>query len=57
MKLSWTPDEEHPTIDRLTIVWYGMHYIIEGYTRHETDDAGKIADERDYIKRVQEARA
>lgn len=57
MKLSWTPDPEHPSIERLTITWYGLNYIIEGYTMHSTDDAGKAAAERDYIKRMQEVRA
>lgn len=52
MKLSWTSDEDHPTIERLTVKRYGLRYIVPGYTRHETDDIGKRADEEAFLHTI-----
>ena len=46
---------ESAALQQMTASFAGFNYIIPGYTRHATDDAGKLADEREFRAQVQEA--
>lgn len=57
MTIIWTIHPESATLEQMTASFAGFKYIIPGYTRHATDDAGKRADERDWRAQIEKALA
>lgn len=55
MKITWTMHPESTVLEQMTVSFAGFNYVIPGYTRHATDDAGKLADERKFRALVQGA--
>lgn len=57
MTVTWTTHPESATLEQMTASLAGLKYIIPGYTRHATDDAGKLADEREWRAYVEQITA
>lgn len=52
-KLSWTMHPESTALQQLTYNKNGLMYIVGGYTRHATDDRGKLKDMEEFIAKMQ----